>query len=100
MVHETHSKRCQWQVIGSGTFDDAGRVLALENARREGRLISTHEFQCSVENSSLREMQTEIDHEGAKLKQPYYTDDCVCITEASVAPKYIMESLTTLESDA
>lgn len=88
-----HSNRFNWHVIGSGTFDDEGRVLALENARPE-----LQEIQYPVENSSLLQIQHEIVHVPAESRKPYYQDDCVCIADASGAPTYIMESLTNLPS--
>ena len=92
------SNRCNWQVIGSGTFDDEGRVVALENSRSMGSFDAPHHL---VENSFLPpQMQDEDDvplvH--AECNEPYYQDDCVCIADASDAPAYIMESLSHLPS--
>ena len=94
-MNNVQSNRCNWHVIGSGTFDDEGRVLALDNSRPELQEI---QVQFSVENSSLLQIQHGSAHLPAESKKPYYQDDCVCIADASDAPTYIMESLTNLPS--
>lgn len=84
---------CHGQVIGSGMFDDDGRVLALNHSRPEVR-PDTHENHYQVEVPQLsndRMSGAVIESTGSVILPFHSSNDCV-----SEAPTYIMESLNNL----
>ena len=88
MHSEWNYRCCNGQVIGSGTFDDDGRVLALDHSLPEVR-SDTHENHYKVEVPQLPNDRMC----GAPISSFYHANDCV-----SEGPKYIMESLKDLPS--
>jgi hypothetical protein len=86
------SNRCQWKVMGSGTFDEEGRVVAWDSSHprfREG-------VKCADENSAVPPPLS--DHVVEEVREPYSHDHGGCFTADSTAPTYILESLTNLPS--
>ncbi len=71
------ANRCNPRVIGSGTFDCDGRVLALENSRPKVPVVA--DGYATPIQSDIVCFETELGE-----IQPYYQDDCLCLSASDV----------------